>query len=72
MKTFCRLSMIGVLAIGSATLVGCDDTVSKSEQSKTNPDGSTMTKTETVKKDDDGSMSTEKTMEKTPPNQPAP
>ena len=62
MKKFCRLSLIAVMAVGPMALVGCDDTVSKKEESKMNSDGSTMKTTETVKKGDDGSMSTEKTM----------
>lgn len=72
MKTFCRVSLIGAAALGSAALVGCDDTVSKSEETKMNADGSTMKQSETVKKDDDGGMTVEKSMEKTPATQPAP
>lgn len=71
MKTFCKLSMIGVMAIGSAGLVGCDETVSKKEETKMNSDGSTRTETETVKKDSEGNMKKESTMEKTPATQPS-
>lgn len=70
MKTFCRLSLMGVVAIGAAALVGCDDTVSKKEETKVNSDGSTRKEVETVKKDDDGGTKTEHTVEKTPATQP--
>ena len=70
MKTFCRLSLMGALAIGSAGLVGCDETVKKSEETKVNSDGSTRKEVETVKTDGDGGTKTEHTVEKTPATQP--
>lgn len=73
MKTICKLALMSTMAIGSVGLtVGCDDTVSKHEESKQNPDGSTMKQTETVKQGSDGSVKKETSMEKTPATQPAP
>lgn len=72
MKTFCKLSLIGLMAIGSTALVGCDETVSKKEEAEVNSDGSTKTQTEIVKKDADGGVKTEKTVEKTPPTEAKP
>jgi hypothetical protein len=72
MKTFCKLSLISVMALGPMALVGCDETVSKKEETKVNADGSTRTETETVKKGEDGSTKVEKTLEKTPATHPAP
>lgn len=70
--TFCKLSLIAAMSLGSAALVGCDETVSKHEETKVNSDGSTKTNTETVKKEADGSVKTEKSTEKTPPTEAKP
>jgi hypothetical protein len=70
MKKFCKLALIGVMAAGPMALVGCDETVSKKEETKVNSDGSTKTEVESVKKTADGGTKTEHTVEKTPATQP--
>jgi hypothetical protein len=73
MKTLCKFALISSLAVGGVGFaVGCDDTVSKHEETKMNSDGSSKKETETVKQSSDGTVKTEKTMEKTPATQPSP
>ena len=64
MQTISKLALISTLAIGGAGLVGCDDTVSKTEETKVSTDGSSKTQTETVKKNADGTVTKETTTEK--------
>ena len=44
------------LAFSSAALVGCDQTLSKSESTTTRSDGTQIKKTETVKRQPDGTI----------------
>jgi hypothetical protein len=67
MKTISRLSLIAAMAVGGAGVVGCEETVSKTEETKVRSDGSSRTETETVKKEADGTVKKETTMEKTSP-----
>ena len=71
MKMLSKLSVLTAMAIGTAGLtMGCEETVSKNEETKTRSDGSTRTESETVKKQADGTVKTEKSVEKTPPTNP--
>lgn len=70
MKMICRISLMGAMAVGTAGLIGCDDTVSKTEETTVRSDGSTKTEKETVKVDGDGGVTKEKSVEKTPPTTP--
>ena len=50
--------------------LGCDDTVKKTEQTKTNSDGSTMQKTEETKVNNNGTVTKETSEKKTAPINP--
>ena len=45
MKTISRLSLIAAMAVGGAGVVGCEETVSKTEETKVRSDGSSRTET---------------------------
>ena len=64
LKSLATLGMFSAIAMSSAALIGCDETVKKDETVRTNPDGSKVEKSMEVQKEDDGTMTktTETTM----------
>jgi hypothetical protein len=67
MKAMIKPALAVLLGFGGAALMGCDETVSKHEETTERPDGSRKEESKEVRKKPDGTVVTEEKKEVTPP-----
>ena len=65
-----KIGLWATMAIvaGSSLLIGCDRTISRTEETKVRSDGSTKSKETTVKENADGTVTKTEETKKTSPN----
>ena len=66
MKFMIKPTMAILMGLGGAAMIGCDETVSKHEETTQNPDGSKKEVSKEVTKKPDGTLVTEEKKEVTP------